>query len=219
MGVSLNDGKDLTDEKKRIRREVLSVRNTLSPQLRQEKSSKILQTIYQMEIYKIADVILPYVNYQSEVITMPLIERTLVNGKKVFCPKVSGDDMEFYRIVDMNELKEGYRGIKEPMGGQGFLDFLCEIDDLPDNPDVRNKVNNKTLVIIPGTAFDTGCHRMGYGKGFYDRYLTRLLKSNIDVYMLGIGYECQLIDKVPCEVHDIVLDMLVTEENIYRRKR
>ncbi|MBD5520455.1 MAG: 5-formyltetrahydrofolate cyclo-ligase [Lachnospiraceae bacterium] len=218
MDVSLNDGKDLADEKKRIRREALSVRDMLSQELRQEKSSKILQTIYEMEIYKITNVILCYVDYQSEVITTPLIERAIADGKKVFCPKVSGTDMEFYRIIGVGELKAGYKGIKEPVGSQDFLDFLCERDDLSDDPDAGNRVNNKTLVIIPGSAFDKGCHRMGYGKGFYDKYLTRLLENNIDVYMLGLGYECQLIDKVPCEAHDIVLDMLVTEENIYRRK-
>ena len=219
MGDSLNNGKSLADEKKRIRKEVISIRNMISPKLRQEKSSKILQAIYNMEIYKIADVILPYVDYQSEVITTPLIERALSDGKKVFCPKVSGDDMDFYRIMGEGELKDGYKGIKEPMGGHSFIDFLCERAGLPDDSDAGNKANNKTLVIIPGTAFDTGCHRMGYGKGFYDKYLTRLSESGVDVYKIGIGYECQLIAKVPCEAHDIVLDMLVTEENIYRRKR
>lgn len=219
MGDSLNNRESLSDEKKRIRRETLSVRNMLSPELRQEKSSKILKIIYEMEVYSITSVILCYVDCQSEVITTPLIERSIADGKKVFCPKVSGNDMEFYNIIDMGELKDGYKGIKEPMGGQSFTDFLCERDDLSDDPDAGNKVNNKALVIIPGSAFDIECHRMGYGKGFYDKYLTRLLESDIDVYMLGLGYECQLIDKVPCEAHDIVLDILVTEENIYRRKR
>lgn len=222
MGVSLNDGKSLADTKKQIRRNVLSVRNMISPELRQEKSSKILQTLYEMEVYRITGVILCYVNYQSEVITMPLIERALADGKKVFCPKVSGEDMDFYRIMGVGELKDGYKGIKEPQGGQGFLEFLCESDGRSDNSDTGNEINgiyNKTLVIIPGTAFDTGCHRMGYGKGFYDKYLTRLSESGVDVYKIGLGYECQIINKVPCEAHDIVLDMLVTEENIYRRKR
>lgn len=222
MGVSINDGKALADAKKRIRREVLSVRNMISPKLRQEKSSKILQTIYEMEVYRIAGVILSYVDYQSEVITTPLIEKALADGKKVFCPKVSGDDMDFYRIVGMDELEDGYKGIKEPVGDHDFLEFLFERDDLSDNSDARNAINNiysKTLVIIPGSAFDKGCHRMGYGKGFYDKYMTRLSEKGINVFALGLGYECQLIDKVPCEAHDIVLDMLVTEENIYRRKR
>lgn len=219
MGVSLNEGKDLADEKKRIRRESLSIRDMLSPELRQEKSSKILQTIYEMEIYKITDVILSYVNYQSEVITTPLIERALADGKIVFCPKVSGDDMEFYSVMGMGELKTGYKGIKEPQGGQGFFDFLFERDDWSNNFDASNKINSKTLVIIPGSAFDISCHRMGYGKGFYDKYLVRLSESGVDVCKLGLGYECQLIDEVPCEAHDIVLDILVTEENIYRRKR
>ncbi|MDE6662479.1 MAG: 5-formyltetrahydrofolate cyclo-ligase [Lachnospiraceae bacterium] len=219
MGVSLNDGKSLADIKKQIRKNVLSVRNMISPELRQEKSRKILQTIYEMEVYKITDVILNYVDYQSEVITTPMIERALSDGKKVFCPKVSGDDMDFYRIMGVGELKDGYKGIKEPMGGHSFTEFICEREGLPDDSDAGNKVNNKTLVIMPGTAFDKGCHRMGYGKGFYDKYLTRLSESGVDVYKIGIGYECQLIEKVPCEAHDIVLDMLVTEENIYRRKR
>ena len=171
MGVSLNDGKNLTDEKKRIRREMLSVRNMISSELRQEKSSKILQAVYQMEIYKIADVILTYVDYQSEVITTPLNERALADGKKVFCPRVSGTDMDFYRIMGMDEFKAGYKGIEEPIGDQNFWDFLCERDELSDNSDAENEINNindihniynKTIVIIPGVAFDKNCHRMGY---------------------------------------------------------
>lgn len=194
-----SNGINPAEEKKRLRREILTIRNSLPPLIRQQKSDKIIQTVYDVEAYKNAEVILTYVDYQSEVITSHLIEKALLDGKKVFCPKVSGNDMDFYRIRSLDVLEEGYKGIREPEAGEKFIDAA--------NP----------LVLIPLAAFDKNCHRIGYGKGFYDRFLTRMSENGIDVYMLGLGYECQLVSEVPCEMHDISLDAIVTENDIYVR--
>lgn len=192
----------LPEQKKLLRREIILLRNSLQPLMRRQKSDKILQTVYQTNIYKKTKIILTYADYQSEVITSPLIEKALLDKKKVFCPKVSGDDMDFYRIKGLNELKEGYKGIREPAAGEKFQDNMDGLS---------------VLVLVPGAVFDKNCHRIGYGKGFYDKFLTRMSENDIDIYTIGLGYECQLVDEVPREIHDFSLDMIVTEDNIYMR--
>lgn len=189
------------DEKKRLRHEILSIRNAMPKQERQGKSGQIMNTVYSMEVYRAADVILAYADYQSEVMTLALIENALIEGKKVFCPKVMGDDMDFYRINSLEELVPGYKGIREPVSGRDFLGGANAF--------------GRPLALMPGVAFDKDCHRLGYGKGFYDRYMTRLSEKGIDAYKLGLGYECQMVHEVPYEAHDIKLDMVVTENNVY----
>ena len=199
------------EEKRRIRRDILSVRNAQPPMLRKQKSDKILQTIYSIEEYKNAKVILAYADYQSEVMTSHLIEKALFDGKEVFCPKVSGSDMDFYHIRSLEDLEEGYKGIREPVPGENLWDR--KNDHIAHTADKTGRL----LVIVPGVAFDKDCHRIGYGKGFYDKFMTRLSENELDFYAVGLGYECQIIPEVPCDKHDVCIDMIVTENNIYRR--
>lgn len=194
------------EEKKRLRQEILEIRNSMPLLMRRQKSDKILQTVYDIGTYKDAEVILTYVDYQSEVMTSPLLEKALFEGKKVYCPKVSGNDMDFYRIRSLDDLKEGYKGIREPDEGELFV-------GMPRNSQYKNP-----LVIMPGVVFDMDCHRIGYGKGFYDRFLTRMSENGTDFYKIGLAYECQLVDKVPYETHDIGINAIVTENDIYGRE-
>lgn len=210
----LNMNKAVADEKKRLRKEILGIRDAMPEELRKKKSCRICQMIYDMEVYKEADVILVYVNYQSEVITMPLIEKSLMDKKRIFVPKVVGNEMEFYRINSVEELEEGYKGIMEPVSGQNFENIAVNRQ----SEQTIERIFN-TLVLMPGAVFDKNCHRIGYGKGFYDRYLTRMSENGIGFCTAGLGYECQLVCEVPCEEHDIGMDMLITENKIYKAWR
>lgn len=205
---------DLAREKKRLRQEILSIRNAMSGQQRAEKSEKILQTLYSTDWYRMADIILAYADYQSEVMTLPLIEKAFIDGKKVFCPKaLSGNDMEFYRIYTVKELKPGYKGIREPAPEaleEEFSDYIKTHEII--------KENNGVLVIVPGAAFDKTCYRIGYGKGFYDKYLTRMSEKGVELHTIGLGYECQMLPEVPSQAHDIGLDMVVTEMRVYANR-
>ena len=210
------------EEKRNIRRRILSLRNEIPLNLREEKSNKILQTLYGMERYKEAEVILTYVDYQSEVITTPLITRALTENKQVFTPRVcsgyrtvmNSEEMEFYRISDIEDLEEGYKGIREPVCGENFMEKI-----------ESHKVSGKkasgedagVIMLMPGVAFDKDGHRIGYGKGFYDRYLKRLTKVGIKAYKIVLCYECQLLNEVPYENHDISADMVITENGIYEK--
>lgn len=217
ISIVEKDGSVTKPGKRNVRKRILSLRDELPLKLREEKSNKILQTLYGMERYKEAAVILAYVDYQSEVITTPLIVKALRDNKQVFAPRVSGEEMEFYRISGMKDLAEGYKGIREPICGAGFMEETESYKALGENASEEKASGEAAglLMLMPGVAFDKDGHRIGYGKGFYDRYLKRLAKAGINVYKTALCYECQMLSEVPHEDHDISVDMVITENGIY----
>lgn len=208
MGIRIMDEKqNIKEAKRNIRKQILSVRNEMPIKLREEKSAIILKILYGTEQFKEADIILVYADYQSEVITTPLFTEALMAEKQIFAPRVSGEEMEFYRISNKEGMKEGYKGIREPVSD---LSFIERIDALR----AQGRACS-LLMLMPGVAFDKERHRIGYGKGFYDRYLKQPMQENIKVYTIALCYECQLLDKIPYEIHDIMPNMIITENGIY----
>ena len=202
MEKNMGSKQNITDEKRRIRKNVLALRDAMTPAVRTEKSSRILKKLFTTEAYRSADVILTYVNYQSEVITIDLIKRALADRKLVFAPKVAGDEMDFYRIAGMSSLAEGYRGILEPSGNEIF----CK--------KILSKNLKNTMIIMPGAVFDEKRHRIGYGKGFYDRYLMRMEKLGITIHTLALCFECQVLQNIPYGMHDRKPDFVLTEKRL-----
>lgn len=202
----MGEKNNVADEKKNIRKKILSLRNELPLKLREEKSNIILQSLYGMEQYRATDVILTYVDCQSEVITTPIITGAIAKNKQVFAPRVCGEEMEFYRIAGIGDLAEGYKGIREPICEDGFMTGTWSFRN-PGEP-------TGVLMVMPGAVFDREGHRIGYGKGFYDRYLNRLTVNGINVYKIALCYECQLLNKVPYEAHDVCADVIITENGI-----
>ncbi len=205
--IRMDEKNKIAVEKMNIRKKILSLRNEMPLEFREEKSSIILQTLYGMERYKEAAVILTYVDYQSEVITTPLLAKALTDNKQVFTPRVSGEEMGFYRISGTEDLAEGYKGIREPICGVGFADGIGTYK--------ASEEAEGVLMLMPGAVFDKNGHRIGYGKGFYDRYLKRLKEAGINVYKIAFCYECQLLSEVPYESHDVSADMVITEAGVY----
>ena len=101
----------------------------------------------------------------------------------------------FYRIDNEKDIKEGYMRIKEPLPSK---DRLVDC--------------NEGLIIVPGVAFDKKCNRTGYGKGFYDRYLTK----HRGLIKIGLGFSFQVFDELETDSYDIPLDYVITEDNIYK---
>ena len=95
------------EEKKRLRRQILALRDAMPADEREEKSRKITETLVSMPFYGEADCIMTYVNYKSEVNTTDLVNKALADGKRVFAPKVSGETMEFYHLTGKEDLQEG----------------------------------------------------------------------------------------------------------------
>ena len=203
------------DEKKEIRKNILKVRNEISAEERASCDIKIKKYVLTLSVYEEAQVILAYASYRSEVDTATLIGQALADGKYVFAPKVSGEEMEFWRITTAEDLREGYRGISEPVESVSFPKWLAK---------QSNAGGIHVMMWVPGAVFDKDRHRVGYGKGFYDRYLDRLAdlqKENccgchaeLHLTTAALAYSCQVLEQIPYEPHDIKPDMLITEEGV-----
>lgn len=184
-----------------IRKEMLNKRGLLKPSFVIDKSKVICSKIIKMEEYEKADTILMYYPYNNEAETFDLFEKALADGKKVAFPKteiIDGRaDLEFYEITDLSQFENGYKGIMEP----DYRKFS-----------LKKFEKDADLCIAPGVSFDKNCARIGYGKGFYDRYLGKHKSKCI----IGIGFEEQITDEIPLEEDDIKMDMVITEKNIYR---
>ncbi len=188
-------------DKQKIRSKYLSYRDNLTKSERMEKSKRIWNYLKQLDAYKEAECVLVYMDYRSEVITTGLVEELLKAGeKRVYAPLVEGMDIAFYEITSLEELYSGYQGIREPKADLEKL-FTC-----------RQSEEQKCFLFVPGAVFDKALGRMGYGKGFYDRFLHNCKGKNM--IKAGLAYECQIAKEIPLETHDIHMDMIVTEKQV-----
>lgn len=192
-------------EKKRFRTEALAARDSLTPEQRKRYSDRIIRNLIGLPCYQEADAILTYISFRSEVDTFPLLERAFADGKAVFAPKVLGKEMAFYRIFSKNDLAVGYQGIPEPIGGQLF------------QPRRNDQISQRILVCLPGAAFDRSCHRIGYGGGFYDRYLGDTACSQMRYVTAALSFNCQIFEEIPWETHDIRPEQIITQTEIISR--
>ena len=178
----------IKEQKKQIRRKALACRNALTEPERERGKLLITERILGHQWYYLSDTILGFVSYGSEICTTEILESALQDGKNVYVPKVEDGRMEFYRMFSLSELKIGYKKIPEPAGDTDRYVFEPEHAD-------------KTLLRMPGSAFDPLGNRMGYGGGFYDRYLAD--KESLRLRSIGIGFRCQQVEQVPVEVTDV----------------
>lgn len=180
--------------KKDIRRFILEQRDKLEPDIKKELDKKIFSELIDSEAYKNASVIFVFVSFKSEVDTHEIIKQALKDSKTICVPKINTKEreMEIFKINSLGELKEGYYGILEP--GE-------------DCPSVNS--NDIDLVLMPGAAFDRQGGRIGYGGGFYDRFLSRMNKK---VDKIALAFDFQILDRVPMDEFDVRVDGIVTNE-------
>ncbi|MCR4990659.1 MAG: 5-formyltetrahydrofolate cyclo-ligase [Lachnospiraceae bacterium] len=187
-------------DKNSIRLRHLRKRDKLKLSDRESMSRDIFAHLNSIDEYKNADAYLFYVDYRSEVITTPVIKEMLKQKKTVYCPKVEGLDIVFYRISSFDELKSGYQEILEP-------------EDIALNRFVPGVHDGKTVVIVPGSVFDSEGNRLGYGKGFYDRFFAK----HPNLTKIAVGFDLQIYDgTLPGNKNDIKMDMIVTERQVIR---
>ena len=180
--------------KKEIRTYIKTMKSAMTKEEILQKSACIQQCLMEQEVYCQAKNIYIYVNYNQEVMTSDIIEASLQAGKNVYVPKVHGDVMKFHRITSVkDDLAQGQYGILEPITD-------C-IDDSRDG-----------LLIMPGLAFDRDFHRIGYGGGFYDKYLS-LPNSHSKV---ALAYDFQILDTICSEKSDKEVDMIITEKEVIK---
>lgn len=178
-------------EKTQARKKALSARNSLDKTYAANASDVIIDRF--LEEFAGYGSFLCYHNVRSEVSTERLIKILYGMKKAVYLPRVVGDDIETVLYDGDESLVLGEFGVLEPAGCACF-----------DHIDV---------VVVPATAFDERCVRVGYGKGYYDR----LLKKGRTGLKVGFAYECQKTDNIAFEPHDIPCDLFITEKYIYRR--
>jgi len=180
------------ESKKDIRIHVLSRRSKLSKKEWEEKSHLIYKKVAAHPFFLNSDEIYCYIDFRNEVGTKELIESAWKLQKKVAVPKIIGNQMEFMYIDSYNELEPGTFGILEPK--------------------TDKKANgNNVLVIMPGAVFDCKRSRIGYGKGYYDQYLS----LNPDYKTIALAFELQVLEEIPTQLHDIKPKAIITEEEIY----
>ncbi len=185
-------------EKAAFRKQMLKKRNAISDDLRIKKNKLIYETLVKSELYKNAEVIFSYVSFNSEADTSVLNKTVYADGKTLALPKVlSKTEMQFYNVKRSDKLIMSRMGILEP-------------DEQISHIQIPNK---KTLIIMPGLAFDSHRYRMGYGGGYYDRYLAQYSENIVSVM---IAYEEQKANKIPHDTYDQKPDYIITDEGFYR---
>lgn len=174
--------------RRRLRREALSRRAAVSKAERAAAEGKLLEAVLKHEWYRRADMLLAYKSYGSELSVDAVLQEAYLAGKQVFLPRVEGDDMCFYRTVPGQPLLQGFKGISEPPADETER-FVYEMHQ-----------TRQVLMLMPGVAFDPSRNRLGYGGGFYDRYL----QDKEKMPTIAVGFLCQLTpEEIPAEKSDI----------------
>lgn len=181
-------------------REILNKRKELSDTQHQAFSESICQKIIELAEYKNAENLLVFYPYSGEADILFIAKDALDTGKNVFFPKVTGETtMDFIKVESLKDFTDGYKGIKEP------------IDNIIYD---RIQSNGKTIMILPGSVFDTYGNRCGYGKGYYDRYLQ---SGCLHITKVGVCFSLQMMKKIPdVKETDIPMDYVITEETVFR---
>lgn len=187
MDMSVRTDRENRITKAEIRRKALARRSSMSEEERKGASLRMTDRILGHQWFYRSGKLLLFVGFGTEIDTTELITEALRMGKMVFLPRVEGAQMQFFRIFSMQDLQAGYRGIPEPDGTTEM--YRYEEDACRD-----------TFMIMPGVAFDAYRNRLGYGKGFYDRYLGE--RSRLAEHTIAIGFQCQMFDEIPTDEFD-----------------
>ena len=184
--------------KKEFRKNVIALRKEKDLDFIKHNSDIITDKLLNLDCIKNAKNIMLYLDFNNEVSTDSLIKKLLDLGKIVSSPITLKEERKLIpsQITDLkNGIQYGAYNIREP------------------KPECSPAINIKDLdvVIVPAVAYDKNCYRLGYGGGFYDRFLENLRK---DAVTIGIAFDLQIFDEVPKEAHDAQLDYIVTESRI-----
>lgn len=187
----------ITAEKNLLRKEYRVIRSESGST---EKDNAIFNSLIGCEMFLRADTVFTYYSVNSEVDTLKLIDYALKEGKKVALPRCSDDNgnMKFYFVDNTDScLSDGMFSLKEPN-----TDICAEA--------VYGKNN---ICVVPALAFDVQGFRLGYGKGYYDRFL-----SNFQGKSVGLCYDECLCEKLPSDEYDQKVNIIITDKKIYELK-
>ena len=173
--------------KKELRNLIRQRKRAMTPEEIESRSASLAEKFYETEHYRNAKTIYGYLPYNQEVRTVPMLERALADGKIVAVPKCYGEEMRFILMDDLSKVEKGYAGIPEPIA---------------DGPVAEDET---ALVLMPGLAFDPQGHRIGYGGGFYDKFLA----AEPGHPTVALCYEFQVFDSLEVDEYDIPVDLVI----------
>jgi len=181
--------------KDELRKIVKEKRNRLQKIDVLTKSSQIKKRVFDLKEFKQAKTVLFYVSYDNEVYTHDMIKESMLMGKRVVVPKsdTNNNTLLLSKLTKWDDLELGAYTILEPK-----KEVFKEIS-----------INSIDFAIVPGVVFDEKGHRIGHGKGYYDRLL-----KNVSCTSIGLSFELQLVNTISAEKHDIKVDKIVTEKRI-----
>ena len=174
-------------DKKELRRQIREQKRMMTEQQIVSASEKLGELFAQCAAYQQAKTIYGYLPYNQEVRTVPILERAMADGKRVAVPKCYGDEMRFIYMDDLKAVEKGYAGIPEPVAD----------GPVADDP--------TALVLMPGLAFTEKGDRMGYGGGFYDKFLAQ--EPGHPTVALCYGF--QMVQQLPTDDYDIPVDTVL----------
>ena len=173
--------------KKNLRCDMKAKRNALTDEEKKHAAANCLSKLKELPEFMNADWIYAYIACRNELETADIISWCLSHGKHVAVPKVQGEIMHFYEITALSDCVPGAFGILEPAGEE------------------KDRITTPGFMLVPGLAFDKNGNRLGYGGGFYDKYLA----SHEEIITAALGYDFQIVEKVPSESHDRRMDYLI----------
>lgn len=174
-------------DKKELRRQIREKKREMTPEQIESASEKLKELFLATEQYREAKTVYGYLPYNQEVRTVSMLQQALAEGKRVAVPKVYGDEMKFIYLTDLAQVAEGYAGIPEPVAD----------GPVADDP--------TALVLMPGLVFDKEGHRIGYGGGFYDKFLT----EEPGHPTVALCYDFQIVKELPTEKFDVPVDLVL----------
>ena len=182
-------------EKKSLRNLLLEKRDKTSFDLMKIASEKMQKKLKKINAFRNAQKIGAYYPIGSEILTQDIIQELLSNGKEVFLPKVIGDNIEFRKVLEFSSLEKDSFDIMEPKDD-------CKTD------------NNLEVILVPTVGISPDGVRLGYGHGFYDRFLAKNKTTTISLTL-----EKQIVKNIPRAEHDMIIDWIVTEDRILKTQR
>ena len=173
--------------KQELRKQIREMKRAMSMEEIEMRSAKLGELFVNSEAYRQAKTIYGYLPYNQEVRTVPMLEQALKDGKRVAVPKCYGDEMKFIYMDDLSKVEKGYANIPEPIADEPVAD------------------DPTALVLMPGMAFDPQGHRIGYGGGFYDKFLA----AEPNHPTLALCYDFQMFPHLETEEFDIPVDYVL----------
>lgn len=174
-------------DKKELRRQIREQKRAMTEAEIVAASERLGELFRNCPQYQAAKTIYGYLPYNQEVRTVPMLEQAMKDGKRVAVPKCYGEQMRFIYMDDLSKVEKGYANIPEPIADEPVAD------------------DKTALVLMPGLAFTTDGKRMGYGGGFYDKFLA----SEPDHPTVALCYAFQMVEDLPTNDYDIPVDCVL----------